>query len=408
MSLARVRFAITHHGPILLLLALFGALYSTTLTAYGMFQWDEAEYASIARSVARGQGFAISGIPNDKRPPLLPLAGAASMLLTGEEFDDFVLRAVSCCLALLALLCTYAFLSMVFDRTTGLIAATFLGIFPFFWTFVPYFMAEIPFMAFFAAAVWFFYLGLHRDQRLFVFSWISCALAILTRYTAVLFLPIVTLFVLLVFWKGGPETRKRLGSRAFFLGPLAGLALLLPWLIRQSLTFGTPLAGLDWASRQLQVYVPAVSMPWSFYVRHIPAMQSPGIAVLCAAGVIWGLWNRDRFTLHNFLAASVIYAWFSCYRYKEDRLVSSALPFMAAIAAVPLRAATANLRPRVRYLALGTVLAGCFVLNYRATRPIFRQNVTLGYPSFLDAMAQLRFEAASSDVVLGANYPQIN
>ena len=408
MLVDRLLPLVKREWPILVLLALFGMLYSTTLDSYGMFMWDEAEYASLARSVVRGEGFAISGVPHALRPPVLPLAGAAGMLLTGEQADDFVLRAVACTFALVALLCVYAFAAAAFDRTTGLLAAASLGTSPFFWTFVPYFMCEIPFMAFFAATVWFFWLGAYRSERFFVWSWICCALAILTRYTAVLFLPILILFVPIAALLGGTETRRRLASHAFFFSPLAGLVLLLPWLIRQTVTFGTPLAGLNWVSRQLQLYLPGVSMPWSFYLRLLPSLLSPAIMVLVATGVIWGFWKRDRFVLHSIAAAALILTWFSCYRYKEDRLVSSALPFLAAIAAVPLAKATAKLRPLVRYAALVFVLVGMFLLNYRVTHPIFAQNITLGYPSFLDAMAFLRVHGTPGSVVLGANGPQIN
>jgi hypothetical protein len=80
---------------------------------------------------------------------------------------------------------------------------------------------------------------------------------------------------------GGEETRRRLASRTFFLSPLAALALLLPWLIREYVTFGNPLAGLKQASHQLQDYVPSVSMPWNYYLGRMPFMLSPVIALLC-------------------------------------------------------------------------------------------------------------------------------
>jgi 4-amino-4-deoxy-L-arabinose transferase-like glycosyltransferase len=404
----RLRPVVIREWPIVGLLALFGILYSITVNSYGMFMWDEAEYASIGRSVLRGQGFAIAGKPNSLRPPLLPLAGAASMLLYGEQLDDSVLRVTNCVFALLGLLCVYGFAAVAFDRSTGLVAAALLGISPFFWTFVPFFLSEIPFLAFFAAAVWFFYFGAYLHQRFFLWSWICWALAFLTRYTASLFLPVIVLFVPMAWWMGGPDTRRRLSSRAFFLSPLAGLLLLLPWLIREYVTFGNPLAGVKEASRQLQVYLPSVSMPWHFYLRRMPGMLSIPIAVLFIAGVIWTIWKRDRFGLHTILTAAVILAWFSCYRYKEERMVSSALPFMAVIAAVALRKATASLRPLARGVALGAVLAGFFVVNLRATRPVFKQAHTLGYPSFLDAMAFLRSHASPGATVLGANFPQIH
>ena len=404
----RARRLVAGHWPIGVLLALFGILYSFGLNSYGMFMWDEAEYASIGRSVLRGQGFGISGVPNSLRPPILPLAGAAGMWLFGTQSDDSVLRGTACGFALLALFCVYGFAAAAFDRTTGLVAAALLGIAPFYWIFVPYFMCEIPFLAFFAAAVWFFYFGTYLDRRFFLWSWICWALAFLTRYTASLFLPVIVLFVAIAWWQGGPAARQRLGSRAFFLSPLAGLLLLVPWLAREYITFGSALAGIKKASRQLQDYMPGLSMPWNFYLREIPFMLSLELAALFAAGVIWAFWKRDRFSLHNILVTAVILTWFSCYRYKEDRMVSSALPFIVVVAAVVLVKTTVRLRPLARGAVLGGLLAGFFVVNLRVTRPILEHNVTMGYPAFIDAMVFLRANASPGAMVLGANFPQIH
>ena len=393
------------HWPVIVLLVVFGVLYNPTLNSYGMFVWDESEYASIGRSVLRGQGFAIAGVPNQLRPPFLPLAGAAAMWIFGGQWDDSILRGTACALALLALLGVYSFGAARFDRTTGLVAAFLLGITPFFWTFVPMFLCEIPFLAFFAAAVWLFYFGIYFDQRCFLWSWILCALAFLTRHTAVLFFPIIFLFVCLAWWRGGSEVRSRIRSRAFFLSPLAGLLL---FLAREYFAFGDPLAGLKRASHQLQDYLPGTTMPWDFYLRRLPILLSAEIAVFIGAGIVWALWKRDRFALHSLLAATFIVTWFSCYRYKEDRIISSAFPFLVMLAAAALAKATAGLRPVARGLVLGALLAGSFVVNLRVTRLVFEHGVTVGYPVFLDAMTFLRENATSGATVLGANFPQIH
>lgn len=371
-----------------------------------MFMWDEAEYASIARSVAQGEGFSISGLPNSLRPPVLPLAGAASMLLWGDPFDDGVLRATGCAFAILVLLCVYGFAAAAFDRVTGLAAAALLGLSPFFWTSAPLFMAEMPFMAFFAAALWLFYFGVYRSERFFVWSWIAWSLAFLTRYTALLFLPLIAVFLAIALWLDR-ETRPRILNRWFFISPMAALLVIMPWLIRQSVTFGNPLAGFKWAAKQLQSYVPDVSMPWHFYLGHLPVLLSMPIALLFLAGLVWSCWKRDRFGLLCLFAAVFVLVWFSCYRYKEDRLASPALPFFAVIAAIGLARTTGLLRPMARAAVLSVVLAGIFVLNYRFTRSFFQQSVTLGYPSFLEAMAYLQVHSSPSGTVLGANFPQI-
>jgi hypothetical protein len=49
------RGLVVDQWPIVALLVLFGILYSFGLNSYGMFLWDEAEYASIGRSVLHGQ-----------------------------------------------------------------------------------------------------------------------------------------------------------------------------------------------------------------------------------------------------------------------------------------------------------------------------------------------------------------
>jgi 4-amino-4-deoxy-L-arabinose transferase-like glycosyltransferase len=397
------------HWPIAVLLAAFAAIYSTSLNSYGMFTWDEAEYAAIGSSVLHGQGFSISGRPNPLRPPMLPLAGAAAMLIAaGEKGDDSILRETGCALALLTLLVTYSFAAAAFDRTVGLVSAALLGMSPFFWTFVPHFMCEIPFMAFFSAAVWFFYFGIYRAERFFLWSWICCSLAFLTRYTATLFLPVIAVSLPLALWLGGPKARRRIMSRAFLFSPLAGALVLLPWFIRQSVTFHDPLVGLKISSRQMQVFLPEISMPWHFYFSLLPAMLSLPIAVLCLAGMLWAFWKKEPFVLHGALAAMLILAWFSCYRYKEDRLASSAIPFLAVGAAIGLTKLASALRPLFRSAALWLILAGIFALNLTVVLPIFRHWVTLGYPSFLDAMTYLRSEASPEDVVLGANGPQID
>ena len=393
--------------PIVGLLALFGILYSLTLNSYGMFLWDEAEYASIARSLLHGEGFAISGKPNALRPPVLPLAGAASMALFGEQFDDSVLRMVTWAFALLALLLVYGFAAAVYGRGTGLAAATLLGISPLFWIFVPYFLSEIPFLAFFAAAVWLFYLGAYKDRRCFAWSWVCWALAFLTRYTASLFLPVIVLMVALAWWLGGEDTRRRLWSRAFFLSPLSAAPLLLPWFLREYSTFGDPLAGLRKASTQLQVYLPGISMPWHYYLKRMPALLSPEIAILFAAGAAVGcMAARPLCTAQRpGSGADPRVVQLLPLQGRPDRELGASLHRGGGRARTHRGAA--RLRPRARYVVVGTLLAGFAAVNYRAVRPVFQHTVTLGYPSFLDAMNFLRTHARPGATVVGANFPQI-
>lgn len=405
------RAFVIRRSAILLLLVFFGAVYATTLNSYGMFMWDEAEYASLARSVVRGEGFTISGEPNSLRPPVLPLAAAASMLLYsgGQNTVDTIVKLPNLAFSLLALFVVYWCATTVYEQMTGLVAATFLGVSPSFWLATPFFLTEIPFMAFFTAAVVFFYLGLYRHQRYFSWSWLCWGIAFLTRYTAVLFAPIVGLFLVLAFCTRNPEVRQRIGSSHFFIGPCVGLLVLVPWLFRQQFTFGNALVGMQQAAVQLQVYRPDVSMPWYFYLSRLPGMFSPGVAALALIGAVWTVWKRERFGMHCLGACVVILGWMSCYRYKEVRLAMVILPFMAIVAAVGLMKPFFPMQMSLRsYAILTLLLVGFFVLNFRATRPVFQARVTLGYPSFLEAMRFLREHSSPDARVLGANHPQIS
>src|SRR5262245_47305993 len=123
------RAFLERHGGILLLLIFFGVLYATTLNAYGMFIWDEAEYASLGRSLMRGQGFSISGVPNSFRPPLLPFVAAVDMFLLNST-NDTIVRLPALFFSLMTLFAVYWLTKTHFDRTTGIVAAFLLGVFP--------------------------------------------------------------------------------------------------------------------------------------------------------------------------------------------------------------------------------------------------------------------------------------
>jgi hypothetical protein len=66
------------------------------------------------------------------------------------------------------------------------------------------------------------------------------------------------------------------------------------------------------------------------------------------------------------------------------------------------------LRPLARDIGVAATLSGLFLLNFHVTRPVLKNWFTVGYPSFLDAMAFLRVHARPGATVLGANFPQLH
>jgi 4-amino-4-deoxy-L-arabinose transferase-like glycosyltransferase len=397
LALARRHWAI---GALLVVAAL---VYARTSGSSGMLTWDEAEYATLARSLVRGEGYAIDRAPHALRPPLLPLVEAASLRLAGRA-DDRAVHAATVALALLALFVLYAGAAAAYDRTTALAAAMLLGTAPWYWTTTAHALSEIPLLACFAAALFAWSGGLLCDARWFHASWACIGLALLTRYTALLIGPLVALLTLLELARGDAAVRRRVGSRAFLLAPLVGLLVVAPWFARQAAVFGDPLVGVREASMQLQRYLPGLSMPWWWYLASLPAMLSWPTVLLLGVGAAAAVRRRDRFAIHCLVVVGCVLAWFSCYRYKEPRLVSAMLPAAALLAALALTRAPVGPAPRA---ALAGILTAIALLNVAATRPVFAGVRTLGYPAFLEAMAFVRRHSAPDALLIGPNEPQM-
>lgn len=389
----------------LVVLAVFGALYAQTLGAYGMLMWDEAEYAVLGRSLASGDGYVINGHPEQLRPPVLPLGVAASIWLAGQA-DDRVAKRASVGFALCGLAILYVFGARLRSHGTGLAAAVLLGTMPWFWTATANVLSELPFLVFFTAGVCGLYAGWYLRPVYLYVGWLGFALAMLTRYTAVLYGPVLVAVLAAAWWSGDRDVRARVLSRHTVLAPLVALAVLAPWFVRQALVFGDPLVGLWRAATQLQVYMPGVEMPWHFYLGALVRMVSVPTLVLAGVGVVLTLRMRDRRGLHAFLIVLGFVLWFSCYRYKEDRMVSAALPFVAVLAGAAVdRIGTACGRWRTVVVML--LLVGIAVFNSFGVRYYFNHAVTLGYPTFTQAMQDLRERSDPAAVVVGTSYPQI-
>ena len=201
---------------------------------------------------------------------------------------------------------------------------------------------------------------------------------------------------------------RRVRSAPFLLAACVGAALVLPWLVRQHLVFGSALVGFATASQQLQAYLPDVAFPWYFYLRRLPSMLSRVTTVALLAGLVWGVWRRDGVTLTCALVVAGILAWFSAYRYKEVRLVSAILPFVAIVAAAGVVRLVPGARsPRWGWAVLLGLGALVFVANGAVVRPILAEHVAVGYPSLLQASRALAERSEPGATVMTASGPQV-
>lgn len=395
---------------VLALLLAVGLTSAMDHGALGMFTWDEAEYASIGWSLTRGEGFAIGGEPNRLRPPLLPLSVAASIGLAGGPSDP-VARAPMLLYAVLGLWVVYGCVGRATDRVTGLTASLLLASTPLYRELAPLLLTEVPFICTFTAAVLLFHLGVEERPGWFVGAWTCFGLALLTRYNALFFGPIVAVYLLFAFFMNRRKTMAAIRSRHFWLAPVAAVVVLAPWLLRQHISFGDPLIGFRMASVQLPSYT-AELQPANFYLMALPVMLSWPVVLLFLLG-IWTTFDKaDRVGILSLVAAGAIILLLTPFAHKQTRLVSSTLPFLATVAALglrhvimpPLKRLTGA---RIAWPAVAVGWVILFAVNARATSSTFERNVTLGYPSFVEAMAHLEASSGADETVVSPNPPQV-
>lgn len=390
-----------------LLLVGYGAVYASLLETHGMLTWDEAEYASLGRSLLHRRGFEIGGLENTQRPPLVPAALTVGFALVGES--DWAARWVVLVLSLLSLAIVGRASAEEAGHPTGLTAAALLGAMPAFVLHVPRALTENPMLGPFTLAVLCFHRGLHHDARAFQWSGLFAGLAVLTRYNAALFLPVAGVLALVGLATGGAEVRTRLFSGKLVMGAVAGLAVVAPWLMGLWARTGNPLAGFGQTAAGFVAFEPGRVLPWHFYASQLPAFVSWPVVFLALLGLVRSLRERDRLGLSMALVAFVVLGVLSGFRFKEMRQASAALPFLAVLAA---RGFTWPFcgpgLPRRTAIAIVGALAVAVGANLAEARQRLMVTLTLGYPSFVDAMRTLRREASPEAVVAGAPYPQLH
>ena|GEM_PF-2093618 len=395
--------------PLLVVLSIFGLMCCWNINARETLIWDEAEYASLGRSIARGDGYQISGQSNSIRPPLWPASIAAVMTATGSQGIGAA-KATTILYALLAIVVVYWVVWLECGVGPAIVAACSLALSPEFVVGSVMLLSEIPFMALHAAALAAFYVAFQRGGVWFYAGWTCFALALSVRYTALLFGPILILVFVYEWTRDRGNIERLLRTRAFWLAPLVAVAILGPWYVRQWLVSGDALIGVSYASQQIPTYSIA-SMPWYFYlVGMLPAM-TPAIALAAMGSLIHGaMFSRRRLVVYALFGVLVIVGWHMTYDYKEFRLVSASLPMLAIALGVTVRS-WMDWRPRgsaLRWSAPAAVLILGLTLSVLIAGGRLRNGLALGEPSFLDAMAFLRASAADDAVLVAENQAQVH
>ncbi|MEI8344664.1 MAG: glycosyltransferase family 39 protein [Candidatus Omnitrophota bacterium] len=239
--------------------------------------WDEAIYASIARTVFRtGDWLCLRdmGFVWLEKPPLAIWATAGFYHWLGvSEFTARLFSAV-CGIALVYL--TYFIGRQLINRYVGLIGALTLLSSSYYLRFTRFGMTDIPVVFFMALTLYLFWLGQQRN-RFLVLSGVALGLALMTKgFTVLMILPVCWIYCV---WTRRTEILRR---PAYWVGLALALAILLPWLVYQVAYFREQL----WQQLVVRQFILRVngvldghSGNWYFYIRALINKYHPWILI---------------------------------------------------------------------------------------------------------------------------------
>jgi 4-amino-4-deoxy-L-arabinose transferase-like glycosyltransferase len=210
----------------------------TLRLAYGEDHFWKHSYSlfyELAQSVARGQGLCYEwvGTKCGHRPPVYPLFLLLAMP-GGKPFLAIVI--LQSLIGAGTALCAYSIGRELFDKTTGVLVA--LGV-----AFYPYFvmhdtaLQETALFTFLTALAVLFFLKSRQStsKGTLIVAGMALGLAVLTRATLLIFVPLAFLWIVLV----AGQTRREAAGKAAVIA-VAFLLVVGPWLARNYYVLGQP------------------------------------------------------------------------------------------------------------------------------------------------------------------------
>jgi 4-amino-4-deoxy-L-arabinose transferase-like glycosyltransferase len=316
-------------GGALAVAALGAILFGFHLGSYGLWEPDEARYAEIAREMLARANFLLphlNYVPYVEKPPLLYWLTALSFRIFG--LSELAARLTPALAAIIGLLATYLFASIIFDRRRGLVAGVVLATTPLYAVMAQVLTTDMLLTAMITVAFFALFLHWREGGRWCWLAYVAIAMAVLTKGPVGAVLPALAMLVFL-WWEGD------LGGALGRFHVLAGLALIFviaaPWFIY--MTMAMPgYFDFYFIGEHLRRFLEAGyshSEPIYFYIPVIAAGMLPWSVLACVLD-----WRAVRFdAAHRFclIAALVVFGFFSLARAKLIPYVMPMFPPLAVL-----------------------------------------------------------------------------
>lgn len=303
---------------------------------YFVFDTDEAAYSESAREMAETGDMLTPTLnyePRLDKPVLYYWLTASTYRLFGV--NEFASRFVSGVFGMLLVMMTFVFI----NRIKGALPAFFVSLALL--LNIEYFVyshtgvTDMTFAFFIAAAIYSFYLGIHKEKPHWHLGfWIAAALAVLTKGAPGIFLPLAIVIIYLL------VTRESARFKAFFkpLYVIIFFAICAPWFIVQSVLHGQAFYKVFVVSHifeRLAGANEAASQPFYFYLVLLLLGFFPWVAFLPAA--IWtSIKERASKDARPYLLATIwfllIFVFFTFASAKRANYVFPLFPAAAMLA----------------------------------------------------------------------------
>jgi len=216
---------------VLMLVVIIGIRIFYFLTVKNNLWWDEADYMNIV-NLWNGQNPYWTF--NVIRPVLLPLIGFCLSFFGNTEL---LMRVFILATSIGAVIFLYALGSLMFNKTTGLIASFMLATF---WSFSFYsfrVLTDVPLVFLWLGSIYFFFKGLKDNKyKWYVLSGVFLGFSALMKFSSIILIVVFGLYLLIT------ERHKMFFNIKNYVFALSAFIVFLPYLIWQKLKFGSAVA----------------------------------------------------------------------------------------------------------------------------------------------------------------------
>jgi 4-amino-4-deoxy-L-arabinose transferase-like glycosyltransferase len=256
----------------------------------------------------------------------------------------------------------------LYSRNAGLLAAFFLAFTVLHVRDSHFFCTDVP-MTFFLVLILYLCVDIveNKDKRAYLLTGIATGIAIATKQTAILAIPMILIAHLISLWKGRGYSLSQCWRTLFSRVSLKKLAMLfgitvITFLIANPFLVMSPAQFLARAGKTFEYVKGALQPQWTFQFTGATVSywfsnllyygMGPALEFLCLLGVLWALWKR-KWT--DGLIFSFLAVYFLIIGFGYMKFIRYAIPFLPFLCLLGARF-TAELLEIVRRRVLRLVL----------------------------------------------------